>query len=191
MHRFTATKTVRLKVLLATVFALVLLLAPPALAGNQGEPTHWWAGLDLGAGRLRQTNSRVFDDATTCFFMGLSGGVAVTPQLLVGAELSGWLIRSGDLYGLDQGAGITQVFVTSRIYPSKMSSFHVRLGGGYVERFESIFYSSGGAGWEIGVGYDMKVGRRFYLTPFVAYYSTKIRYMDQSEVTGGLGFVWR
>ena len=80
--------------------------------------------------------------------------------------------------------------------PSKMSAFHVRLGGGWVDNWESTYeysYDTGGLGWEIGAGYDMKVGRRFYLTPFVAYSVGKIgdMNMDQSALTGGLGFVWR
>lgn len=196
MRQCAATTAIRSKVLLTTAFALVLLAAPPAWAQIETEPARWWAGLDLGAGRLRQTIPGWWDDTTPRFFFGLSGGVVVTPQLLVGAELSGWLIRAGEFYGPDQGAGVMQVFATARIYPSKMSAFHVRLGGGWVDNWESTYdssYDTGGLGWEIGVGYDMKVGRRIYLTPFVAYYVGRIgdMNMDQRALTGGLGFVWR
>jgi Outer membrane protein beta-barrel domain len=196
MRQCAATTTIRLKVLVTAAFALALLAAPPAWAQGETAPARWWLGLDLGAGRLRQTIPGLWDETTPRFFMGLSGGVVVTPQLLVGGELSGWLIRAGELYGPDEGAGVMQVFAMARIYPSKMSAFHVRLGAGLVDNWERTYdysYDTGGLGWEIGVGYDMKVGRRFYLTPFIAYYGGKIgnMNMDQGALTGGLGFVWR
>lgn len=175
----------------------LIMVARPAWAqrpGEPGEPVRWWAGFDAGVGGLRQTVPGLFDDTTPRFFMGLDGGVAVTPQLLIGAEVGGWLLRAGELYNYDSGAGVMQVFATARIYPSKMSTFHIRVGGGAVNNWDATparTLSSWGTGWEVGAGYDVKVRRRLYLTPFVVYCSSRVDGIDQSAVTGGLGLVWR
>jgi hypothetical protein len=166
---------------------LVLLAARPARAGQPGERVRWWVGADFGAGGLRQTVPGVFDETQPRFFMTFDGGVAVSPQLLIGAEVGGWL-------NYDSGAGVMLVFATARIYPSKMSAFHIRLGGGAVNDWDASpdgNLSFWGTGWEIGVGYDVRVRRHIYLTPFLAYYSSRVEGMDQSAITGGLGIVWR
>lgn len=194
VHSSVTSREVRHAALGLAALGLVLLAARPSLAGQPREPVRWWVGADFGAGGLRQTVPGVFDETRPRFFMTFDGGLAVTPQFLIGAEVGGWLIRAGEPYNYDSGAGVMLVFATARIYPSKMSAFHIRLGGGAVNDWDaspdgnSSFW---GTGWEIGAGYDVKVGRRVYLTPFIAYYSSRVEGIDQRAVTGGLGVVWR
>lgn len=194
VHSHVTSRVFRNAALCLAALGLVVLAPRPARAGQPGEPARWWAGADFGAGGLRQTVPGVFDDTTPRFFVTFDGGVAVTPQLLIGAEVGGWLIRAGELYNYDSGAGVMLVFATARIYPSKMSAFHIRLGGGAVNDWDASpagDLSAWGTGWEIGVGYDVRVRRQVYLTPFFAYYSSRVEGMDQSALTGGLGIVWR
>jgi hypothetical protein len=119
--------------------------------------------------------------------------VVVTPQLLLGVEASGWLLETANLADPARGSAISPVFVTARLYPSKMSSFHVRLGGGFINAWDNAPAGTDhwGAGWEAGVGYDVRVGGRHHITPFLLYSRGRAGDLDVSAVTFGAGYTRR
>jgi hypothetical protein len=91
-----------------------------------------------------------------------------------------------------RGAAISPLFVTARIYPSKMSTFHLRVGGGFVNAWSNpAGTSSWGSGAEAGVGYDVRVRRRLYITPFAMFFGGKAGEVDLRAITVGAGCTWR
>lgn len=188
----TATTTTA-GILCAVTFALSLTSARPASAAGPGDPPgRLWFGADLGAGQLQRSEPGV-SETKVRFYASIEGGFAVTPQLLVGVEASGWLIEPGDLYDPTKGRAISPVFVVTRIYPSKFSTIHIRLGGGYLSAWDNSpdGVCRSGTGWEAGVGYDVRLGGRHHLTPFVLYTGGRMDDLDVRAITVGAGYTWR
>ena len=198
-------KTVLTRVLFPATLLSILIAASSTWAAGPGDPPgRWWFGVDLGAGQL-QRSAPGFAESKVRFYASIEGGVAVTRQLLFGVEGSGWLLEPSQ-YGTScalwleppgcwdptTGAAISPLFVTARIYPSKMSTFHFRVGGGLVNAWNNPTGTSNwGTGWEAGVGYDVRLQGRHHLTPFVLYSHGRAADLDISAVTFGAGYTWR
>lgn len=172
--------------------AVLLLAAGPARAGGPGDPPgRWWFGMDLGAGQLHQTVLDFSQDSVR-FYANFAGGVAINPQLLVGVEVGGWLLEASDYNDPSRGAAISPLFFTARIYPSKMSAFHIRIGGGLVDAWDNAWGTSQwGTGLEVGAGYDVRVRSRIYVTPFATFFDGKIGDLGVRAFTAGVGLNWR
>lgn len=171
---------------------MLLATASVARAAGPGDPPgRWWFGVELGAGQLHQTVLDFSQDSVR-FYANFAGGVTVNPQLLVGVEIGGWLLEASDWEDPYRGAAISPLFVTARIYPSEMSTFHLRLGGGLVNAWDNAWGTSDwGTGFELGAGYDVRVGSRVYVTPFATFFDGKIGELDVRAFTAGVGFNWR
>ncbi len=191
---FRATRpTIIPRVLYSAALLFLLVAARPAWAAGPGDPPgRWWFGVDLGAGQLQRSVPGL-SESKVRFYASIEGGVAVTPQLLLGVETGGWLIEPSDLWDPTRGAAISPLFVTARIYPSKMSTIHIRLGGGFINAWENAPTGTDrwGTGWEAGVGYDVRLGGRHHVTPFVIYSRGRAGELDISAVTFGAGYTWR
>lgn len=170
---------------------LLCAAAAPSRAQVPEQPLRWWGVFDLGAGNLHREIAGV-SEATIRFYMDVAGGFVVHPQLLVGVEASGWLIEPGDLQDPRRGAAVSPIFLMARIYPSKMSSFHLRVGGGVVNDWRNRTGSSDwGSGFEIGAGYDVRLGRHVFLTPFATYVGGRIGDLPFHAFTAGAGVTMR
>lgn len=167
--------TLRLSVLL-----VVLVFGVPGVVTGQ-ERSGFWIGFDVGAGSAGTSASgtvgSVFGDYRNwCGASALGLGWAVNPQLLVGIELRGmtWRWWTSDLRGtLD----VTNVSGILAYYPRVASGFYVKggLGGSFlmmdVEGFGGpAGDSSQGLGFTTGTGYDVYLGRGFWLTPAVNFF---------------------
>jgi hypothetical protein len=140
------------------------LLAPPAVAQRR-EARHdgFWVGFGVGAG----TNfTEGYDDAR----LGGSGyvrlGGTVSPALLIGGEVMGW-VRDRAGTTLSQGNATASVL----LYPVRRGLY---LKGGLGFASWSAQTSSGnttttttegGFGATIGGGYDVQIGNNLFLTP--------------------------
>ncbi len=189
----TPNRTMSRRIIRLAMVGLLFVAARPAWAAGPGDPPgRWWFGFDLGTGDLRRSAPGA-SESKLRFYANFEGGVVVTPQLLVGVEAGGWLIQPSDWWDPTRGAAISPMFVTARIYPSKMSTFHVRLGGGLIDAWDNALPDSDqiGAGWEAGLGYDVRIGGRHHITPFVIYSRGRAGGLDISAVTFGAGYTWR
>jgi hypothetical protein len=131
-------------------------------------------------------------------------GGAVSPSLILAGETHGWAkqengenMQSGYLMGIAQW------------YPAVETGFFLKGGVGVGQlsdeatdpTFGSVKLESMGFAYQVGTGYDVRVGRNFSLTPFVNYLATagasaKVNgasaneRLDVNNVQYGLGFTW-
>ncbi len=164
--------TVRVSVLL-----VVLVCGLPGVVTGQ-ERSGFWVGVDVGTGSTGTSASgtvgSVFGDYRRWGGASALGlGWAVNPQLLVGIELRGmgWTWWTSDLRGT---LAVNNVSGILTYYPRVASGFYVKggLGGSFlimdVEGFGGpAGNSSHGLGFTTGAGYDVYLGRGFWLTPAV------------------------
>ncbi len=183
------------------VLPLVPLLLALALFSSSALPlgaaeTHdigqWWGTFEMGIGQLDRT-APGFSNNSGRFYLGLEGGIAVDSHVLLGLELSGWLIQAENQYNPTKGAGISQIFAVARIYPQPRSPLHFQLGAGAINGWDNSPSGSNrnGTGWEVGLGYDAKFSAHGAFTPFLRYNSGKAGKLKLSALTIGVGITWR
>ena len=188
-------------VLLLFALGLLAISGPPLRAAESLRSGQWWGTFELGAGQLDRTMPG-FSDNSARFYLGLGGGVAVDPHILLGIEASGWLIQAENANDPTKGAGISRVFAVAKIYPQVASSFHLDLGAGAITGWDNSPWNSNhtgspsgsnhhGSGWEAGIGYDMMFGTHGAFTPFLRYSSGTAGNLKMSAVSLGVGFTWR
>ncbi len=175
--------------------ALVLLAGARAAGVPASGPLdvgHLFFAGDLGVGQLRRSGGG-FDDDQARFYMAGSGGFAVSSRVLLGLEIGGWLVEAGDIDDPGRGAGVAKLFVTGRVYPFRMSGFHVRAGAGAVNAWENApdGIDAWGAGWEAGIGYDVSLTYSQHITPFLVYSRGSAGAVRVRAVTLGVGYTWR
>ena len=180
------------------------LLAVSVLPLRAAEPLRsgqWCGTFELGASQLDRTMPG-FSDNSARFFLGLGGGLAVDPHLLLGIEASGWLIQAENASDPTKGAGISRVFAVARIYPQPTSTFYFEIGAGSITGWGNSPWSlnqpgspSGssrnGSGWEAGIGYDVMVSTHAAVTPFLRCSSGTAGNLKLSTVTIGAALTWR
>ncbi len=91
----------------------VAVLATPCGQGAENSPSSSiWYGAEAGASNVTQslTGSRT---RSSEFSMALRGGIVLTPQFLLGAEVGGFLLEASNLNDPERGRGISQVFVVA------------------------------------------------------------------------------
>jgi hypothetical protein len=159
-----------------TLWPLLLLLAmsTPLGAQNALDRRGFWIGFGLGPGYAtidceRCGPGRVDDGPWDggpgpTFYFGMGG--AARPNLLLGGVLEGW--------GRDDDPELASIGALSFIvqyYPVRRSGFYLRpalgVGGARLESPELDLETVGMTG-SLGLGYDIRVGRRFALSPMAS-----------------------
>ena len=182
-------KTIYSVKLVCAVLIAAFFVASKASAEEQHIRNGFWFGIDAGAGHLKQS----FDDEdedNTYFFLGFKGGYTINPHVLVGLELSGWLLEAGDLDDSDKGKGISQVFLITQLYPSKESGFFAKAGVGYVSNWSNRPGEPNrkeGWGLTVGGGYDFMLNETVALSPFATFSYGETGNWDYKAMTFGLG----
>lgn len=176
--------------LVYTILLAIFFLAPAASAEEHYIRNGFWGGIDTGAGFLQQSFNEE-DDDDIYFFLGFQGGYTINPHFLIGLELSGWLLEASDLEDPNKGKGISQVFLITRLYPSKGSGLFVKAGGGYVSNWSNRSDEprrKEGWGLTVGGGYDFLVYEAIALSPFATFSYGETGNWDYHAITFGLGF---
>ena len=176
--------------LVYTVLIAILFLAPGASAEEYHLRGGFWVGLDAGAGWVEQSFDEKNED-DIYFFLGFKGGYTINPHFLVGLELSGWLLETGEAGDLDSGKGISQVFLITQLYPSKEYGLFMKAGGGYVSNWSDRSGEPNrkeGWGLTVGGGYDFVLYEAVAVSPFATYSYGETGNWDYQAITFGLGF---
>jgi opacity protein-like surface antigen len=202
----------------AAVLALALLAAPAAAEAQRAPPPSydyygpqrdsWYVGFGLGSGngayripgervnyRHHLGNGSPFQGA-----FQLEAGATLTPQLLLGGEVSG-LVSSARNAGLDSTLTVGQLLAVVTFFPTGRGLF-LRGGAGFAQISSEVddgFFvdrsDANGVGLLGGVGYAWWLGRRFNLTlhgdvNLHAYSGNSDAPSSSTTFTGYLGFRW-
>ncbi len=177
----------------AALFALVL--APGLARAQEPAPSRpVWAEVSIGGGPLHRVVFGSADDPGHVSVAG-GGGYVIDQHLLVGFQAG----AQAALGGPDDAPGglNLSLLAVAKIYPSKMSGFHVRLGAGLlVMKDETFTHESDenalfGAAWEAGLGFDVRLRGDWCLGPFVTFRRSAASGLREDSLTVGLAWTDR
>ena len=185
--------------------ALATLSAAPAFA--QGRPQTregFTVSFGVGAGSAGITCDDCIGDRENAPTVYLRLGGAYRPNLILGGEINGWSKESAEI-GAEGTITIATINAIAQWYPQPETGFFLigGLGAGGIEveaRIPGVATVSDrttGLGYQIGTGYDLRLGRNFSLTPYASYFGTRggevesngLK-LDANAVQVGIGFTW-
>ena len=161
--------------------ALAVGIATPLVAQEPHIRSGFWVGLAATLGFAHPTcdgcGSRDWKDG---YGLTLKLGLTLSQNFLVGIEFNDWRREDSDVTTTMGNGNVVLYF-----YPSATGRLFVKGGGG-----ASIFEASGspglsglGWGWTAGVGYDIRAGSNFSLTPVVNFWYGHVGDLDQDGGT--------
>lgn len=145
----------------------VLTIGSASVASAQ-ERSGFFFGIGFGYGSLGLSCDGCDTEREGSYSGTFRLGGAVNPQLLLGGESVGW-------YKDENGASLSFGTLTGNAYyyPSKSANFFVKggVGLGWTEAQIDFVGSDTetGFGWQVGAGYDFRLGTKTALTPSVTY----------------------
>jgi len=182
---------------ISTAVALLALLgAAAARAQHPQTRKGFWIGFGFGYGSLGLSCdgcSSIDRESGVSGFLKMGG--TVSDKLLLGGESNGWTKK---MAGRNTTAG--NVSFTAYYYPTPASGLFLRGGLGFADYQVEGEDGSVGFGFTLGVGYDIRVGTNFSLTPAANFNWGSVG--DVQTVGGtvlgvkenifqvGLGFTW-
>ena len=147
----------------------------------------FWIGLGLGYGSLGFED---FDAREG----GLSGqfklGGTLSQNLLLGIQSTGWTKSFDEIDG-SITFGVLAAIV--QFYPMRDAGLYVSGGAGIGTLYASAFGESdseSGFGFVFGVGYDLRLGGMFSITPFANYMSASINSVNVNAYQFGGAVNW-
>lgn len=198
--------------ILRTIAALAL-LAPVAIqaqgraTARAAAPRNDRAGYSVSLGLGGGSNGVSCAGCATTRENGASGylrvGKGFTPSLMMGLELNGWNKTENNV-----AARTGMLSAITQWYPSMTNGFFAKGGLGLgrttiddKSTTPSSKLQSTGFGYQVGMGYDMSIARRWSITPYVNYLATAganaelngvnmNQKLDANYVQYGLGLSW-
>jgi hypothetical protein len=152
---------------LTTCFIAALFLPLTTTHAQEAPQTRhsgFHASFGLGAGSAALTCSGCDSDRETSSSMMLRFGGAVSPNVVLSGEISGWSKEKN-------GVSTTLSFLTlaAQIYPDQNQGFVWKFGAGFVGAQSSasgVKVEASGFGLTGGLGYDIALTPGFSLTPY-------------------------
>jgi hypothetical protein len=169
----------------ALVASLVLLATPALSAQGVAARRGFWlgGGAGIGSARLSCTVCRAGRDGGGSGYLRL--GATITPQILIGGEAIAWYHSESDVSFF---LGSVQAVVM--LYPMVRSGFFVKSGFGlaqYSAKDPTNKISSQALAMQVGVGYEMAVGRSMSIVPFANFLGTTGADVRFNDTVSGLG----
>ncbi len=179
----------------AIAAAAILALASPLQAQRSAVHEGFWISFGFGAGTAFGDDA--FDGDSKFGGAGfLRMGGSPSQQLLIGGELIGW--------GTDQDntrIGRGALMFTAMYYPSPKGGFYLKAGAGFAGRSAeweipidgltaTVKDEQGGIGLGAGLGYDIQLGRNFFLTPALDFVYTGTEGDGASLLLFTVGATW-
>jgi opacity protein-like surface antigen len=179
----------------STTAALLLLAAAPAQAQRTAVHQGFWISFGFGAGTAFGDDA--FDGDSKFGGAGfLRMGGSPSQQLLIGGEMIGW---GTDQDGVQIGRGA--LMFTALYYPSPRGGLYLKGSAGFAGRSAeweipvdgrtaTVTEEEGGIGLGAGLGYDIQLGRNFFLTPALDFVYTGTEGDGASLLLFTLGATW-
>lgn len=154
-----------LPLLIPTSYARAQQPPPGLVEVKEGGRRGFWFGLGVGAGG--ESNDLVGPGYSELFYqptISLRAGGTVSSHLRLGGEIHSWFDEQGDAV-----ASLSSALFIVQFYPLSKAGFYLKAGAGIgrnAVNFDDGFDvgDTGFAGL-VGAGYEVRLGRRFYLNP--------------------------
>jgi hypothetical protein len=185
--------------------ALSVLCASSALAQSRPQTREGFtASFGIGGGSAGITCDGCESDRETAPALYLRLGGAYRPNLILGGEINGWSKKDEDA-GAEGTLTIVTINAIAQWYPQVTSGFFLDGGLGIgslnveasVPGLGSISNRTSGLGYQVGAGYDLRLGTNFSLTPYATFFGTaggKVEdteeKLDANVIQVGLGFTF-
>ncbi len=168
----------------ALIASVAVLATTPLEAQRVASRAGFWfgGGLGMGSARLSCSICRAGRDGGTSGYLRV--GATVTPQLLIGAESLLWYHSEASI---DYLLGSVQAVVL--LYPSKTNGLYIKTGLGiaqYSAKDSDDDASTQALAGQIGVGYEVLVGRGMSLVPFANFMGTAGADLRFNDTVSGL-----
>jgi hypothetical protein len=155
-----------------------------AQANNKQARQGFWIAFGLGAGTYNLSCSGCSYDSKTDLSGTFRMGGTVNQKILIGGESMGWYHTENNI---DQWAGALSGVVL--FYPSATGGLFLKggLGVSYFTASATGYTSESLTAFELtgGLGYDIRLGRAFSITPyFNGYYGFPASYTDLGSTVG-------
>ncbi len=189
--------------------AILVALSVSSLAAQKPQTRNGFTiSFGLGGGSAGATCEGCDSDRQSAPSGYLRIGGAVRQNLILAGEINGWS-KEYDEEGGTATLTIATVNFVAQWYPQPTNGFFLSAGVGTgsmgidikVPGFGTLSDNTTGFGYQVGTGYDIRVGNNFSLTPFATYFATAGGKFDSNgfgsgaKVDGnvfhiGLGFTW-
>lgn len=170
--------------------AVLAAAAAPAEAQRELRHHGFWIG--FGAGGGWNTSDGLDGERLPGGALYLRMGGTPSERLLVGGEVNGWFREEGSATVSRGNVTLTVLF-----YPSRRGGLFFKGGAGaaQVQVSETVgnvttTVSDQGLGTTFGAGFDIRLGRNFYLTPNLDFLFQTIDDVDNTLTLLSLGVTW-
>lgn len=113
-------------------------------------------------------------------------GGTVSQTLRLGAELGGWVNTYTDEDGYEVTESLSHLLAVARVYPARSTGLFLKGGVGLGVTSASVEYgntsSESGLGYSLGVGYELPISGKLYLTPQFGYYRSSYEKRDDDTL---------
>lgn len=185
----------RIRVTVLGTGACLLALASPLAGQRTAVHDGFWISAGLGGGLAFGDDYFDTDSKSGVAFQLRLGGTP-SQQLLLGGELIGWGAEQGSTY-VARGAAM----FTALYYPSVRGGFYLKGSAGFAGRSidrdipvgdgsATLTQETGGLGLGAGIGYDIQLGRNFFLTPAADFVYTGTEGDGASLLLFTVGATW-
>lgn len=135
---------------------------------SEGERSGFWVGFGLGAGgeRFDLRDGLGYSDELYRPTVSIRLGGTPSQQLRLGGEILAWINEEGDAV-----ESLTSFLFVGQLYPLGQSGLYLKgglgLGRNAVDFEDGYGVGDTGFAGLIGAGWEIRLGRRFYLNPAV------------------------
>ncbi|HTS87046.1 MAG TPA: hypothetical protein VMG41_01015 [Gemmatimonadales bacterium] len=152
-------------------------------------------GLGVGGESFNANDGLGWSDTKTGGVGYLKLGGTINPHFQLGAELQGW---STNYYWDNYDRSLGSLMGIVQYYPSARGDFWIRGGFGYAhDRLRDystpgivIISDEDGTAFAGGLGYDVRLSRRLFLTPSLDFMGQHYSDHDERLVTFGVGITF-
>jgi hypothetical protein len=168
---------------LATLLAAFTLLSITAVNAQEAPIRQgFWFSLGAGLGSHGVSCDNCIGAVReTGFATSFRVGGTLSPQVTLGADLSGWVKPLNDP-GRGEYAFMGALMGEVQLYLKPESGLFILAGGGYVIDVVDDDLVLDTPGIVLGGGYDIRAGRGFSITPYMKYFRT----IDGGNLTSSL-----
>jgi hypothetical protein len=180
----------RTLVTLSTIAVLVTVGVGTLAAQREVKHRGFWIGFGLGGGWNTTENVSTETLAGGAGYIRLGG--TPSERFLVGGEVNVWVREDGNVTQSQGNATLTVLF-----YPSRSGGFFLKGGfGGATVQYEqstgsvTTTVTDQGYGTTFGLGYDVRLGRNFYVTPNADLLFQRIEDVEYTLFLVSVGVTW-